>query len=420
MLNQSSLPNGVQVFTRTLPGFQSSAVAAYINTGSRHETLEHNGIAHFLEHMAFKGTSTRTAQDIAQQVEVLGSDINAFTSHNTTAYYAVGLAKNFRQSVAIIGDVLTDSVYDPKDVALESGVILQEISRAADDPNDVMSDLLSGVAYPAQAYGRPILGDPDFVANAQPEDFRAFIDQHYNGDTLIVAGAGGIEHQDFVDAVSEAFAKVPAGTQKAPEPAMYKGGIAIDRSRDFRQVAVGIAFPSVPQLDDAMYAHRLLASVFGGGMSSPLFTEIREKRGLVYYTSCYASMDVDCGTVAIVGGMTPDNLNEFLTVACGEFRRLCETVNEVDLERAKNTALVRLATMSERPFTSTQYIANHYFQRGAVPEVSEVCRKIEQVTIDDIKAAARRLIDGEPSIALVGPVPDEDYAGLVKTALRGV
>jgi predicted Zn-dependent peptidase len=420
LISQSVLPNGVQVFTDTIAGFDSAAVAAFINTGSRHETCDNNGVAHFLEHMAFKGTSTRTARDIAQQIEVLGSNVNAFTSSSMTAYYATGLAENFREATSIIGDVLTDSNFDPSDVALESGVILHEISRSADDPNDVMHDLLKSVAYPSQAFGRTTLGDPVFVTNAKPDDFRDFIGQQYSGETLIVVGAGGIEHEEFVTTVGEAFAKIPAAGQRpAPEPASYQGGIGIDTSRDFRQVSVGIAFPSVCVADDAMYAHRLLASAFGGGMSSPLFTEVRENRGLVYYTSCYASIDVDNGMVAIAGGMTPENLDEFITVACGEFGKLCNTIREIDLRRAKNSALVRLATMHERPFHCGQYIASSLFQRGRIIDVAEVRTQIERVTIDDLKEATRRLVSSEPSISLVGPVPEsrEHYAAMVRTAL---
>jgi predicted Zn-dependent peptidase len=418
LISHSVLPNGVQVFTDTLTMFDSAAVAAFTNTGSRHETPETNGVAHFLEHMAFKGTSSRTARDIAQQIEVLGSNINAFTSGSMTAYYATGLATNFREPITIIGDVLTDSNFNTEDIALESGVILQEISRSADDPNDVMYNLLQSVAFPSQAVGRPILGDPNFVANAKPEDFRSFIDQQYSGETLIVVGAGGIQHADLVEAASEAFASIPvSGHRPAPEPASYRGGIGIDRERDFRQVSIGIAFPSVSVQDDAMYAHRLLAAAFGSGMSSPLFVEVRENRGLVYHTSCYADLDVDHGIIGIVGGMTPDNLDDFIQVACSEFRKMCDTINPLDLTRAKNGALVRLATLRERPFQCAQFIAAGLFQHGHVQDIEVLRQKIEQVTIDDLKAAACQLINSEPSISLVGPVPDKDYASMIKTAL---
>ena len=419
MISHSVLSNGVQVFTDTLTMFDSAAVAAFANTGSRHETAETNGVAHFLEHMAFKGTSQRSARDIAQQIEVLGSNINAFTSTNMTAYYATGLATNFREATTIIGDVLTDSNFNTADIALESGVILQEISRSDDDPNDVMYNLLKSVSFPSQAVGRSILGDPEFVKNAKPEDFRHFIGQQFDGETRIVGGDGGIHHADLVEAASEAFASIPVtGNRAAPEPATYHGGIGIDRERDFRQVSVGIAFPSVCVQDEAMYAHRLLAAAFGGGMSSPLFVEVRENRGLVYHTSCYAELDTDHGSVGIIGGMTPDNLDEFIEVACGEFRKMCDAINPLDLTRAKNGALVRLATMRERPFHCAQFIASRLFQHGRVLDIETIRQKIEAVTIDDLQTAARQLINSEPSISLVGPVPDKDYAAMVKTALN--
>ena len=417
-IQQSRLSNGLLVITSYLPGFDSSAVAAFVNAGSRHERKEQNGLAHFLEHMAFKSTSTRTASDLAHQLEVLGSNFNAFTSNSMTAYYATGLATNFAEPLRIIGDVLTDSQFSQSDIDLESGVILQEISQYDDDPGSVMHHLLDATAYPDQPVGRPILGDPNFVRNATTADFKGFVGEHYSAETMIVVAVGGIQNDEVLEIAEKAFAKVPASTSRpATVPASYAGGVSINGGREFKQVHAGISFPSVSVTDNAMHAHMLLASAFGGGMSSPLFTEIREKRGLVYHTSCYGSFESDHGEVSIIGGMTPENLDEFVTVACQEFAKMRDSVNETDLTRAKNSALVQIATLRERPFSAARFIAGSQFNWGHVRDLNEIRQSIEAVTVDDLKAAAHTLLQGKPAVALVGPVPDHDYADMIDAAL---
>lgn len=418
-LRESVLPNGVRVITYDMYG-SAAAVGAYVDIGTRHETKENNGVAHFLEHMAFKGTESRTAFDIASESEILGAYSNAMTGKAFTAYYVKGLAEHMPIATDILGDVMTNSKFDAADIELESGVIIQEINQYKDDPFSTMYQLLEITAYPDQPVGRPTLGSEEFVKNATQADFRSFIDTNYSAETLVLFAAGGVDHTDIVEAATKSFAKIPTTTDRpATVPASYVGGLGIDRTKDFAQVSVGIMFPSVPIIDSAVYAHRLLANAFGSGMSSPLFQEVREKRGLVYHTSCHSDFEIDHGNIAIFGGMTPENLEEFIKVACSELAKFRDTIKPSDLTRAKNSLLVNLSFTAESAQAMLGYMSGSLFAYGHIRDFHEVSNDIRKVTIDDLKAAADRILGSTPTIALVGPVPEADYAAMVKAAIGG-
>jgi predicted Zn-dependent peptidase len=416
-IQETKLSNNIRVLTNKMDT-QTAAIGAFVDAGARHETIENNGVAHFLEHLSFKKTETRTAYQISQEIEVQGSYVNAMTSHESTAYYSKGLAENIETPTNIIGDVLTNSKYDDSDIRLESGVILQEISQYEDDPGSTMQDLLKRVSYPNQPVGRAILGTKEFVSNAKTSDFRNFVDTHYSGENMLVIASGGVEHGRIVELVDKAFNKLPATTVRPPrEGANYVGGIAIENKKPFTQVSAGISWHSVPAIDNAMYAHMLLSNAFGGGMSSPLFTEVREKRGLVYHVSAYADFNIDHGDFMIFGGTTPENLNEFINVACSEFAKCVEHIDELDLIRSKNKVLVSLAMVQEKSESMMHYMARSISVHNRIRNFDEIKKEIERITIKDLKKAAKNLLKSKPAISLVGPVPEADYEGMVKAAV---
>jgi len=415
-IEESVLPSGLRVVTANMPGFQTAAVAAFIDAGSRDERDDRNGIAHFLEHMAFKGTSTRSALDIARRIEGLGADINAFTSDEMTAYYVIGLRQHTPDALAIIGDVLTNSVFDDKEIETERGVILQEISRSHDNPSHVAYNLFGKLSFPDQALGRSILGPPDYIRIAERSHFTDFVGEHYNTTNMVVVGAGDIDHATFVEMVAENFAKLASGNDdRRRTPALYAGGIAIDTSRDFEQVTILYGLPTVSQRDPMAPAHGVLASALGGGMSSPLFQEVREKRGLVYAVSAGASLGSDHGMLSLFAGTTPDNVAECLKVARGEIEKIATNgVTQADFERAKNGFMVEISKALERPFSATNGIATSLFTLGRVRSPEEVRREVDAVTIDAVKKAAECLLGAEPTLAMVGPVPDADYEPMIR------
>jgi predicted Zn-dependent peptidase len=414
----TTLANGLRVVTANLPGFDSAAVAAFVDSGARNETAEENGIAHFLEHMAFKGTTSRSALDIAREVESLGSNINAYTSQGTTAYFVTGLGSNIEKAVAIIGDVLTASVFDEAEITTEKGVILQEISRSYDSPNSLVYTGFGKTAYPDQALGRPILGLPEFIKSVNRENFTSFVGRYYVGSNMIVVGTGDIDHASFVQMVERYFAAIPSRDSVPPEvPARWEGGFDRTTSAKFEQVTALIGWNSVAETDGRVHAHRLLAASLGGGMSAPLFQEVREKRGLVYAVSGSHDSGPDFGEFLLFAGTTPDKLDEVIKVSCGVFVDACRSISEADLTRAKNRDLVALATIKEKPFALGRFLAENLFEHGRLVEPDEKKRAVEAVTIDDLSEAARMVFATTPAVALVGPVPDTDYMGVIATEL---
>jgi predicted Zn-dependent peptidase len=414
-LHLTTLPNGLRVITANLPGFDSAAVAAFIDCGARNETADENGIAHFLEHMAFKGTTSRSALDIAREIENLGSHINAYTSQGITAYFVTGLATTVEKSVAIIGDVLTASVFDKAEIAVEKGVILQEISRSFDSPNSLAHNSFGSTAYPDQALGRAILGLPDFIKSVTRENFVSFVDRFYIGKNMVIVGAGDIDHAEFVQMVERHFAAIPSRASVPSEtPAHWVGGFNPNALGKFEQVTALIGWNSVPETDPRVYAHRLLAKAIGGGMSSPLFQEVREKRGLVYSARASHDSGPDLGEFLLFAGTTPDKLDEVIKVSCGVFLDAHTAISADDLMRAKNGELVSLATIKEKPFGLARFLASNLFEHGRLVEPDEKKRAVEAVTITDLIEAARMIFMTNPTVALVGPVPDTDYLGLIK------
>ena len=414
----SVLPNGLRVISVNLPGFDSAATAVFVKAGARNETAVNNGIAHFLEHMAFKGTASRSALQISAEIETLGSNINAYTSHDTTCYFVTGLKDTISQSVAILGDVLCASTFDPADIAIEKSVILQEIRRSADNPSHVAYDGYGLTAYPNQALGRPILGRPDFIESVTRDHFVQFVADHYSAETMVVVGAGDFTHAAFVDLVARHFEALPGKSKaSAPEPARYVGGAVRSTAKEFEQVTVLLGLQSVAETDPAVHAHKLLARALGGGMSSPLFQEVREKRGLVYSVHASSDHGVDHGDLIVSAGTTAKHVEELLAVTCGELMKATAQIAETDLTRAKNTQLVRLATAKEKPFSLAQGIAGRLFAYGAIISPEQAMQAVAAVTMEDVRAAAQAVVATAPTISLVGPAPDIDYHATVRAAL---
>ncbi|CAM6054948.1 unnamed protein product [Sphagnum tenellum] len=404
--------------TASLPGYDSAAVGAYVNAGSRNENEDENGVAHFLEHLMFKGSTTRTALDIATEVEKLGSNVNAYTSHGTTAYYVTGLASTIETSVAILGDVLTDSLFDPVEIDVERGVILQEIKRALDNPGSVAGDLFFRTAYPNQALGRPILGPSSFIEVATRENFVNFVSRCYSAQNMVVVGVGDIDHDDFVAMVGQHFRNLHSGKTPAIQPAEYVGGISTSTDSKFEQITACIGWKSVSALDRRVYAHHMLASALGGGMSSPLFQEVREKRGLVYSVNAGFYSGRDYGTLIMSAGTTADKLNEVILNTCNVFRNAATNITDNDMLRARNQELVGLATIKEKPMRLMGYLAGNLFDFGSIitPDVEKAI--IELVRKDDLIEASEMIFASQPTVALVGPIPDTDYLTMIQNEIR--
>jgi len=418
-IEQTTLPTGLTVVSAALPDFESAAILVVVRAGSRDEAPHQSGVAHFLEHMAFKGTTTRSALDIAVEIECLGANINAFTSQEMTAYHITGLKHAVPDAMAILGDVLTRSRFDPADVALESSVISQEIARKNDDPGALCGEGFIATAYPDQPMGRPVLGDPAFVAAATRDDLIGFVARHYATARMVVVATGAIEHQFLLDLATRHFEAIPAGLGTgARTPPTYRGGLHRTHRTDFKQVNLALGFPSVAVDAPGYLAHKMLSLALGHGMSSPLFQEVRQKRGLVYGVGAGSSHGSDSGLLAIQAGMTPENLDTFLQVACAEVMRTTNEIAPLDFTRARNLLLSELASVKERPFQLGMYLAGQFFRHGTATGPDIDLAAVREVRIEDLTHAAAQIFAAPPTLSLVGPLDDTDHLAVVTAALQ--
>ncbi|MFL5279926.1 MAG: M16 family metallopeptidase [Rhodopila sp.] len=397
------LPSGLTVVTERMDRVETVSLGAYVGTGSRSETAAENGVSHFLEHMAFKGTTTRSAAEIAQEVEAVGGQINAYTAREQTAYYIKVLKEDTTLAADIIGDILTHSTFEAQELERERGVILQEIGQANDTPDDIIFDHFQEVAYPAQPLGRPILGPEDGIRQMPRATLTNYMRKHYGAGNIVVAAAGNLQHQEIVDLVDRHFADLPATSTTATEPALYKGG-EFRQVRDLDQVHVVLGFPSVSYGHQDYYPTMLLSSLLGGGMSSRLFQEIREKRGLVYSIYAFNAPYADGGLFGIYAGTGEEEVEELIPVTLEELRKVQSEVTEAELARARSQVKASVLMSLESTGSRCEQLARQMQIFGRVIPTQETIAKINAVTVADVQRAAARQFRGAPTLAALGPV----------------
>jgi len=402
------LPSGLTVVTERMDRVETVSFGAYVATGSRNETEQENGVSHFLEHMAFKGTQTRTAAEIAEEIENVGGHINAYTAREQTAYYVKVLKEDTGLAADIIGDILTHSTFEPEEMERERGVILQEIGQAHDTPDDIIFDHFQHAAYPAQSLGRPILGTEEGIQAMPRSILTGYMKRHYAPKKIVVAAAGNLRHADILDLVGRHFGDLPAQTPPAMEDGAYLGG-EFREDRDLDQVHIVLGFPSVGYSDPDYYPTLLLSTLLGGGMSSRLFQEIREKRGLVYSIYSFAQPYMDGGLFGIYAGTGESEAEELIPVALDELRKVQAPVAEAELDRAKAQVKASVLMSLESTGSRCEQLARQLQVFGRVLSTAETVRKIMGVTVADIQRAAIRHFRARPTLAAMGPasrVPD--------------
>jgi predicted Zn-dependent peptidase len=399
-----TLPNGLRVATESMPGLGSAALGVWINAGCRHERVEQNGVAHFLEHMAFKGTARRSAEDIAIEIENVGGHLNAYTGRETTAYYARVLGEDVDLAMDLIADILRAPRFAPEDVAVERGVILQEIGQALDTPDDVIFDWLQEASYPGQSMGRNILGDAERVARFEEADLRAFTADHYAPERMILAAAGAVDHDRILRLAQEYYGDMPRGRAGALEPARFVGGEKRE-VKPLEQAHLALAFEAPPQADDAIYAAQVFATALGGGMSSRLFQEAREKRGLCYTIFAQASSYFDTGAFTIYAGTGGGEIRGLAELVADEIRACASSLTEEEVARARAQLKAGLLMGLESPSNRAERLSRALSVWGRVPAVEETVAKVEAVDVAAARAAAERICAAaRPAVALYGPV----------------
>ena len=411
----TTLSNGFRIVTERMPSLLSASVGIWVTAGGRDEAPEQNGIAHFLEHMAFKGTEKRTTLEIAEAIEDVGGYINAYTSRETTAYYARVLGDDVALAIDVIGDILLNPVFDPAEIDVERHVILQEIGQALDTPDDVIFDWLQERAYPGQALGRTILGPPEQVSGFARTDLQRFVGQHYGPQNMILAAAGAVDHDAIVRQAETLFGAMAQGAPHIFEPARFSGG-EIRQVKPLEQAHFALAFEAPDYRDPAIYTAQVYANALGGGMSSRLFQELRERRGLCYSVFAQASAYDDTGLISLYAGTGPDQIRELAELTMDELRRGAEGLAEAEIERARAQMKAGLLMGLEGPSGRAERLARQLAIWDRVPPLEETLARIEAVTAADLRDFAGRLIGGAgPALALLGPIGDApDREALVR------
>ena len=396
------LPSGLIVATETMDRVETVSFGAYVASGTRSETAAENGASHFLEHMAFKGTGRRSAAGIAEEIENVGGQMNAYTAREQTAYYVKLLKEDLALGADIIGDILTHSVFAPEEMERERGVILQEIGQANDTPDDIIFDRFQETAYPDQPMGRPVLGTEEGIGAMQRDVLTGYMRGHYAAGNVVVAAAGALAHDTVVDLARQHFADLPAVMPGPYAPGTYRGG-EFREARELDQVHIVLGFPSVAYGDPDYYPALLLSTLLGGGMSSRLFQEIREKRGLVYSIYSFAAPFMDGGLFGIYAGTGEKEAEELVPVTLEELRKVQQGVTEEELHRARAQVKASLLMSLESTGSRCEQLAWQIQVFGRAVPIAETVAKLNAVTTDSVARAAVRVFRAPPTLAAMGP-----------------
>ncbi len=399
----TQLPNGLRIVTDPLPYVETAALGVWVDVGTRHEPASVNGIAHVLEHMAFKGTQRRSALRIAEEVEAVGGYLNAYTSREITAYHARLLKEDVSLGVDILADILQYSTFDPQEFAREQGVIIQEIGQTNDTPDDVVFDYYQELCFPNQSMGRPILGNEEIIRSLTPEIVKDYMKQHYGPKEMVLSAAGNVNHDHIVGLASQLFTDLPDQCTKYTDKARFQGGLDL-RDRDLEQVHIVLGYEGVPYNHDDYYAISVLSTLLGGGMSSRLFQEIRERRGLVYSVYSYASSYRDTGTFTIYAGTGPEHVAELMPVLYQELHKVSLTLQENEIQRAKAQLKASLLMGSESTSARCEQAARQVLIYGKTIPAKELINRIDAVHQDQIVCLAERLFSQRQGCAALGPL----------------
>ncbi len=399
----STLANGLRVVTDRMATVESVSLGVWVRAGTRYELPQVNGVAHLLEHMIFKGTKRRSAREIAEAIEAVGGSINANTSRETTAYYAKVLKDDAALAVDVLADIVQHSVVDEVELGRERSVVLQEIGQAHDTPDDVVFDHFQSTAFPDQPLGRPVLGNSEIVATMSRDAIVAFRDEHYRTPRMVVAAAGNIEHDQLVGQAEQVFGELQSGGDAASPAAVYNGG-EYREVRDLEQIHMVVGFRGAPIGTPEFYTMSVLSNLFGGGMSSRLFQEIREERGLVYSIDTFMSAFVDTGLFGVYAGTGTEQIGELIPALCDQITGLADSLRDDEVMRARAQLKSSLLMALESTGARCEQVAQHLLIFGRVIPIEEMVARIDAIDAGKIGALARQIFSKPPVLAAVGPL----------------
>ncbi len=410
-VRRTCLRSGLRVVTETLPDVRTVTLGVWVETGARFEPEEWAGISHFIEHMLFKGTRRRSAQRIAEEIDALGAQLNAFTDRELTCYYVRVLSDHLPQVTDILADMLLQSVFDPEAIEKERQVILEEIKMYEDSPDELSQDLFLETLWAGDPLGRPVIGTESTVRKLHREALLTYMAQEYVSPRTLVAASGAVRHEDLVSLVQELFALLNGtGAPRPPQAPPVRREVSV-REKDTEQVHLCFGYPGLPQAHPDRYVQAVLETIAGGGMSSRLFQEVREKRGLAYSIGTFSAMYREAGAFGVYAGTSPERAEEVLEVSLRELDRLkSEPIPEEELRRAKEFLKGSLMLSLEGTAPRMFYLARSELYLGRYLPPDEILREVEAVTADRVQQLAQKLLDGPPALAAVGPKGSERAA----------
>jgi predicted Zn-dependent peptidase len=396
-----------------VPGVRSAAFGVWVGVGSRDEQPHQAGASHFLEHLLFKGTERRDALEIASVMDAVGGELNAFTAHEYTCYYARVLDTDLPLAVDVVCDLVTSALVTPDDVESERGVILEEISMHDDDPGDVVHDAFAEALYGDHPLGRPVIGSVASIESLTAEAIAGYYRSRYQPPTMVISAAGSVDHDDLVRRTAEAFGALPpsdpAPLRPDDPPALIGGAIVEDRPTEQAHLVLGM--PGLSRQDDRRYALAILNNALGGGMSSRLFQEVRERRGLAYSVYSYSTQHHDTGMVGVYAGCAPGKVDDVLQVCREQLDAVAQDgITEDEIARAKGQLRGSTVLGLEDTGSRMSRIGKAELVHGEVLPIEDVLARFDAVTVDEVRDVAQTVLRQRPSLGIIGPFPDRDFA----------
>lgn len=414
LIKLTTLPNGLRIITDTVDSVHSVALGIWVDVGTRDEDMEHNGAAHMVEHMLFKGTKRRAPTQIAEEIENVGGYMNAYTSREITSYHIHLLKDHVPLALDMLADIYQNATLPSEEIERERQVILQEIGMSQDTPDDLIFDNYFETAYPGQTVGAPILGKAHHVKGMKRETMTDYIRRYYTPGRTVISAAGNVDHNEFVKQVQALFASMPADSDAHHMTADYKGG-EHRLEKKLEQAHVVLGFEGVSRLDDDYHIAQALSAILGGGMSSRLFQEVREKRGLVYSVYSFHSSQSDSGQFCVYAGTGAKDLKELIPVVCDEIVKITKDVTDIEVSRAKAQMKSGLLMARESMITRAEQQAKYLLYRNKVFDVEGLITKVDSITPKEITRVAGKIFHGKPTLAALGPVKKmEDYDKIVE------
>lgn len=417
----TKLPSGLTVVTDSMPHLETAALGVWAGVGGRDERPNEHGISHLLEHMAFKGTKTRSSRQIVEEIEAVGGDLNAATSTETTAYYARVLKADVPLGLEVLSDILANPTFEPEELEREKSVIVQEIGAAQDTPDDVVFEHLNELCYPDQPMGRSLLGTAKTLKGFDRDMLQTYLTTHYRGLDMVIAAAGAVNHRQIVDQAHKRFSSFEGSAGPKPQVASFgKGGSKVVH-RDLEQAHLTLALEGLPQAHPELFSLQVFTNILGGGMSSRLFQEVREKRGLCYSIYSFHAPYSDTGFFGLYTGTDPNDAPEMMEVIVDVIRESVETLTEAEIARAKAQMKAGLLMALESCSSRAEQLARHMLAYGRPLTAEELIKRIDEVSVESARDAARSLLTrSRPAVAALGGGRGLDTAVAFAEGLTGV